>query len=375
MKMQKCLLYVGILISLSACSNSGVVTSPESMQNGDFLYPSYVAVAKIQNGNGVTNIAYVVNNDDTISTCKIADDGTFSGCNRQSIPTFNYIYKVVSADANKIAYVINNDSDNILSCTTDQDHGLKECYANNGNSTFNRPINITLNSSNTVAYIVNQQGIVNCAVGRDGILGACTLQQDSNLDITNPQSLSLHKFATETYAFIINGDTSNTVTICAIDDSTNQLTGCRRNNGNNTFDQPHLITFNPVNNYAYIANFNNDTVSICQFQAGDFSFCAASNGGGSFGSVQSIKVNQAGDFAYVVNGRDNTISQCNIAAGGGVFANCDPFYMEGFMALSYMEIAKLGTQDFAYLTSSQNNAIVSCKLNSKGNFEKCYMNY
>jgi hypothetical protein len=69
--------------------------------------------------------------------------------------------------------------------------------------------------------------------------------------------------------------------------------------------------------FAYVANFNNSTVSLCPINSnGTLGTCTASNPGTTFSGPFAITLNAAGTLAYVANDSNNTVSLCPINSNG-----------------------------------------------------------
>jgi DNA-binding beta-propeller fold protein YncE len=148
---------------------------------------------------------------------------------------------------------------------------------------------------------------------------------------------------------------------------------CELFTGNSTFNQPVFITFNTAKNFAYIANYNSDSVSVCQVNStGVLGACTLSAGNGTFASPSGVAINAAGTFAYVANNFNNTVSLCPMV-GNGLFGTCTT--SSGNLTFSTPQAVTLhatGNPAVTYLYVPNGDGSVSiCPVNSDGSLGVC----
>ena len=129
------------------------------------------------------NNAYITNSNNTVSKCPVdPTTGSFLGCTASS-PMFNLPIGIAINNMNGIAYVVNDQTPNLVSCPINPDGSLGICSETLGNPPFsfpfNRPSNLTLNEAQTTAYLLDGiQGVLRCTINPDGsFVTPCVLQK------------------------------------------------------------------------------------------------------------------------------------------------------------------------------------------------------
>jgi DNA-binding beta-propeller fold protein YncE len=334
-----------------------------------------MAAQPVSTDSSTARMLRVVNDDDTITTCALGANGVLTGCNRTTANNLNSVYAMAySAQARTVYFLQDGDTASPLaSCRIDAAGNPSNCIAQNGGGTIVAPEAMTLNSSGSVAYVVNGSGTISvCSVGSDGML-ACDASDGGGL-FNDTVALRLHSTASGNYAYLINGGTNETITVCSVA-ADGKLGNCSVQNGSNTFSDAKSIAFNPNGHYAYVSNSGNGTISICAVGTdGSLTSCAIVNARSRFAGIQRTVLDTAGNNAYIVDAAASSISQCSIVNEGAAFGTCTPFHIKGFKVTWWMSLVNNGTSEFSYILSSENSSIFSCQLTVDGGFSGCIRN-
>jgi hypothetical protein len=260
----------------SGTAKSGSVSIPYTA-----MLPPHLYVA--QPGSGVVSYCVLNAGDGTLASCA----ATGSVFNAPTGIAFHGNY----------AYVADYGNNTVDVCTVGLDGSLSTCLST-GNG-FQSPWQLAING-NTLYATNTLSGVTTCAINAStGMLFGCT---------TGPGSATSGIAVSSSYAYIGTGP--NTVDVCAI--VSGSLSGCTSTGSG--FVGVNGITLS--GGYAYIANQNNNTVSVCTIDiGGTLSGCAASPVGSQPADVV-IKGNQA----YVDDWNGN-VNLCSVGAGGAL-TNC-----------------------------------------------------
>ena len=120
---------------------------------------------------------------------------------------------------------------------------------------------------------------------------------------------------------------------------------------------------------AYVANFNNDTVSICPVKSdGSFGACTTSSGNDTFNGPRSMALNPAKTMVYIGNYNNNTVSICPIS-GSGSLGTCTSATDSTFNGLTGVALNSSGT--YFYASSNSGGTISICPVNANGSLGTC----
>ncbi|HEY4443889.1 MAG TPA: hypothetical protein VGN30_06350, partial [Steroidobacteraceae bacterium] len=255
----------------SGTAKTGSVSIPYSAKSPPHLY-----VAQL---GGLVSYC-VLNADGTLSSCASTGDG-FTAPSGIAFYGGNFAY-VADYNTGNAVYV----------CHVGLDGTLSGCVPQGSN--FQTPYQLAIDG-NTLYATNSTGGVTICTIHPDGSLSACTQSAGTGAGIA----------ASSGFAYI--GIDSATVNVCSI--VSGSLSGCTPTGG---FFGPDGISLS--GGYAYIANNNNGTVSVCD--AGSLSGCTAF----SVGS-QPTDVVISGTLAYVNDGSSGNVFVCSVIAGGAL-ANC-----------------------------------------------------
>ncbi|MBA2711487.1 MAG: hypothetical protein H0U57_12965 [Tatlockia sp.] len=213
------------------------------------------------------------------------------------------------------AYVVNNLSGQILKCNVAANGSLSNCTPTV--TGLNSPADVTVNQSNTFAYVSNE-----------------------------PSSVLKCKIAA-------NGDLVNCIP-----------TG-------SGFDSPAGIALNPTGNIAYIVNMgnpNNPYISKCTITAnGDFLSCTQQPPTPGSTDPREITINPTGTLAYITDPIGHTIYRCEISAVNGDLSPCEVAYQS--LTLENPEFVVFKSANVAFFTTGSD--VYSCEVDPNGNIINC----
>ena len=226
--------------------------------NGTFDYPIGISL------NPAGTYLYVANNGaiiPTISICPVIQTGSNFSLGTCTTTTGNGTFgggfglQGISFNADgTYAYAPANTWVSICPVLQDGSGNFGSCQKTFGNGTFINPQGVSFNSANTYAYvgnyIINQHsGTVSvCPVLQDGSgnFGTCTTSDgNGTFDFFFNDEVTLYMSSPTQYGYIPN-DGNNTVSICPINPTTNNLDFCTTSNGNGTFNQPTAVSLSYV---------------------------------------------------------------------------------------------------------------------------------
>lgn len=226
--------------------------------------------------------------------------------------------------------------------------------------------NITWSSSNTSVATIGASTGAMTGVG----VGSTNITAASGSVTSNTVALTLQDFAY--IANVIN----NTVSYCAINSSDGTFGTCtavtNAGAGNNTFSSPVGVSINPAHTRLYIVNQTN-TVSNCTLNTnGSLGSCSTISDS-SFNSPLGNAIHPNGNFAYIANEIPGAgVSICPVNASGG-FGTCSTKTVGSNPHFRSVGISPSGA--YAYLTDIDNNAVYSCDVNATtGALSNCSTN-
>lgn len=225
--------------------------------------------------------------------------------------------------------------------------------------------NVTWNSSNTSIATIGANTGAMSGVGA----GTTNITASSGSVTSNTIALTFQDFA------YISNFNNSTVSYCPVNTSDGTLATCtavtNTGAGNSTFNGPYEISINPAHTRLYISNNNNNTVSNCPLNTnGSLGTCSAISDS-TFNSPTGNSVHPNGNFAYIANGNTNMgVSICPINSGGGFNACTRSTILSDFRGV---DISPSGLH--AYLADTTNNRLNSCDVNtSTGGLSNCNAN-
>ncbi len=159
--------------SILVCNGAGgPISSCAPATGGDtFKDPEFLAL------NAGGTMAYVANEDNTVTVCSIAGDGTFSSC----VPTdangtldTPVSIGLVSGAYGTHAYFLNGETKSEVTACTLAPNGMPStCQAQN-DGTFTAPTTIAFSPDGKYAYIGNlDDSVAICSIGNDASLSSC----------------------------------------------------------------------------------------------------------------------------------------------------------------------------------------------------------
>ncbi len=232
-------------------------------------------------------------------------------------------------------------------------------------------------TSGTYAFIVNNSAnnISQCAVVSNELSGCATTTAGSTLQ--SPFGIATLTIGSNNYAYIANA-TDSTITQCTIG-SDGTLNACTSSNPGNIFNQPRnlaVTTFNGIN-YIYVPRAGNNTISMCQISNDGSikSSTCTSLSSGTFNSPFSVAFYTGSNGtpnAYVVNNGNSTFSSCTVNASTGEFSGCTVSAPLGTLSAP-IGITEQTFSDTGHLyVVNGTGSLSSCSLNStSGSISSC----
>ena len=161
----------------------------------------------------------------------------------------------------------------------------------------------------------------------------------------------------EHFAYVPNFNNS-TISLCNINANNGLLSGCTTTGTD--FNNPSDIIFNSAGTLAYVTNYGSDDIRACSVEqaTGELYNCfqAASFDGGS--SPQGMVINPAGTRAYVVLDCTDEIQNCSINQTTGELINCIATNPETLFRPSDIVLNKAGT--LAYIPNRDADSVSVC---------------
>jgi len=295
------------------CGYSGIVCSVPIESNR----------VSVHTLTSVTYSAYIANaGSNTISICPVNNDGSFGICTTSNgNGTFVRPQGVVINPAGTFAYIANG-ANTISICPINNDGSFGTCIASTASGTLSQPTGVALATLTAGSFLYASNYPTHllsiCPINNDGSLGVCTTTT-GNGTFDFVQAVAVNP--ANTFAYIANGDT---VSICPINND-GSLGFCTTSTGNGTFSTEG-ISFNSSGTFAYMGNVSNiasipSTVSICPINNdGSLGFCTTSTGNGTFVSNFSFQdglyMLSLNNFGYIPNNNNNTVSICPMSKDG-----------------------------------------------------------
>lgn len=303
-------------LSVSLCLNG---KGPLSCQNYNNLIininPTH---AYVTNSNGsVISVCTLNSSTGLITTCQNAGGGSaLSGTEPQGI---------VLNNAGTMAYISSFALADVIQCPINANASFGTCIATpitSPSGFFSEYGMITLNSTNTIAYIPQYDpspGVIACPIVNDLILGTCTNTGATGLT-GYPSGIVLN--STDTVAYIAAYGNSPGVVVCDVSGTT--FSNCVLKTGNGTgitFSEPGGVALNTSGNILYVADYGTGSVYGCAVTPNNtafFSSCFTATT--STPDAWGIAIDKSGTFAYVANYNTN-VYQCPILPNG-TFGSC-----------------------------------------------------
>ncbi len=203
------------------------------------------------------NTAYVANyGGNSVTLCDVSN-GVLSNCAvTQGFGGVRDVYP-----HNGFVYVVGGD---VQACTATSSNTLTGCSVVAGG--LSTPSSITF--YNGRAYITNTTAneIVSCTANSDGTLTGCISTASGSVG-NYPEGITFYNGK----ALVVPESGPNTAFLCTVDSSTGVFTSCGPT-GSNVYNASTLVV---SNNFAYIGNYGNSTVDVCNMSStGVLSNCA-----------------------------------------------------------------------------------------------------
>jgi len=186
-----------------------------------------------------------------------------------------------------------------------------------------------LSADNSTLYLVDSNGtgrVLACSIADNVISSECTDTGATNISDLS-EGISLIKIGSTTYAYIGNGYTNDTMTVCTVNGDV--FTNCIAKSGGgaiSSFDSPILAAFNPAGTIAYISDYDKGVYgcSTTPNNTAHFDNCFIAWDATSPTPLPidpyGVSINRKGTMAYI-SGYSSDVYQCPILSNG-VFGTC-----------------------------------------------------
>jgi hypothetical protein len=183
---------------------------------------------------------------------------------------------------------------------------------------------LTLNTSNNLAYLVNEEGVIACSISGNTIQGNCV---DTGLVGSNGPWVGIALNTANNIAYV--GTYGNaTVTTCGVSGATFNMCGSKTGDGVISFALPIGVMLNRAGTILYISDFGNqvvygcDAISSAETSSTTFNHCFIATSGLSGFYPWGITLNTANTVAYVTDSQSQVYT-CGILPDGR-FSTCVP---------------------------------------------------
>jgi hypothetical protein len=237
-------------------------------------------------------------------------------------------------------------SGSLLMCALNTDGTLGTCA--NAGAVGATPTGIVFNGS--FAYVADylNYAVNVCNVGLDGSLSGCA---GTGSNFTSPWQLAV----SGSFLYATSASMTGGVTTCAIN-TDGSLSACTATSGSGTAGVAASSGF------AYIGT-QADTVNVCTIVAGALSGCTST--GGPFVGLDGVYL--SGGYAYVANTNDGSVSVCTVNATGGGLSGCTESPVGG----QPTSVVIMGTN--AYVDDASGNVYL-CAVGTLGGLTGCVPN-
>jgi 6-phosphogluconolactonase (cycloisomerase 2 family) len=262
---------------------------------------------------------------DLIKCNMSAGSGAADSCGPTGSGFTNPVDIAINA-AGTTAYVVNFGSATVSQCNVDFSTGELHTCTDAGATAIDRPISLTMNPAGTLVYMADlgTPGVTQCAIDPGtGALSGCVDSGASPLSA--PQTVTFN--AAGTIAYIPSYNAGLGVVKCSVDAGTGSLGPCASTG--NGFSGPDGMDINASGDIAYVANYDNNTISKCSVDAIDGTLTGCASTGSGVFAPAAVQLNRAGTILYVNNANTNTASQCYIDAPTGDLIGCSDISATG----------------------------------------------
>lgn len=262
------------------------------------------------------------------------------------------------------AYIAAHDGrDSIFVCQVNDKGFLNNCVKQINSSSFDNPIDVITNSDATYAYILNSgnNSIASCAIQADGSVAECALVQIPT---------SLHGGLSFNKGFLyFTSDVTNAVFRCSINEAS-EVEACV--SAGNGFNGPRgRVAFSYKGDKAYVSNFTDNTVSICDVQFDGYFDACTKTTQNVFNHPLSMTIDPAGVYLYVAN-VGNTITSCVLTENGidhcAVLSDASFQFSGSSLGESNLVV---NNNQLAYVPNSDTGSISVCPILRDGFFGRC----
>lgn len=217
-------------------------------------------------------------------------------------------------------------------------------------STSDLTTTVTWNSSDSAVASLNSAGLASTLSA-----GSTTITASLNSVVSNAASLEVN----QAYAYIANYG-NNTVSICAVNADTS-LEDCSVNN-DPSFNGPTAVAVNSADSLAYVVNYDGNSLSQCPLNNdGSFGACVSIPG---ISSPTGLALNPSGTILYVSTLGINPLLICALSDNGSV-SSCTN---SGLSIPAAQGVAV--SESFAYISDLSTDLYI-CPIQADGSLGSC----
>jgi DNA-binding beta-propeller fold protein YncE len=332
----------------------------------------------LQGNGGSCDLSLIINGSQLHSdltqapeVCVTLSDGSLTPflCSKTSQADALFVNK-----ARPYAFIANATTETGTRCTVDPSTGdFSFCEQGRTAAVNLEQIQVTANGRQ--AYLVDAfNSIQTCAMSVTGEVSDCFMTNAAGLN--NPQTITFN--TAETHAYITNFNNS-TITLCDMNSTTHDLTGCAQTG--NVFLNPQGLILNAANTRAYITTYNrngqanNINVMKCDVSPGTGELDNCVNSGAALAGqtvygAESIALNAGEMYAYITLKDPQAVMKCDVDASTGNLSACVNQNLQG---LNFPAgIAITSDNSFVFIVNASNNEVITCSVSPEtGSLTSC----
>lgn len=263
------------------------------------------------------------------------------------------VSNVAILNVNAYVYITSTANDTLIYCRINIDGSLSNCISTG----ISPALTPTVSPNANFLYVTTLTDVLQCPINNDGSLGSCITTGGFN----QPHTVAFN--SSGTFAYVTNFG-NNQVSLCNLNPD-QSLGACSLLA--NLFSLPTGITLDPTNTVAYVSNASSSEVSTCPINPnGTFAVCTTTSG---FAGPVGLAVNAANTFLYVTNNEDTFVTFCSINPGGSLNV-CSP--TGTFM--NTRGVALNTSNTIAYITDGGADTVYACQILGNGSLGTCTPN-
>jgi 6-phosphogluconolactonase (cycloisomerase 2 family) len=283
-----------------------------------------------------------------------------------SKPNTQNTLAVSSTTPGEHIYVTNAGADSLTMCQVNP-ATARLSHCDTAVTGLSLPEAVTINPAGNFLYVANPGNNTISLCQRDATTGALSACGDAGgIGFILPSGVTVNPAGDILY--ISNGGNLVGVSACDINPTTGKISNCIHNTSP-SFDNAFDITLNTGGTHAYVANFTDSSVAVCEIRNKLLCDCQAVFSS-AFSGPEGVTVDPLSRFLYVANNTSNQVSVCGINNTSNLPENCD--ITDGqFSGIGNVGLSQTGTS--AYVPDFINNRLFHCNANSiTGALSACF---